>query len=150
MTETNRIMVSFGGNSISRIGHDSKGLSNVVVVMLSLVIVVIIVANVVLWSYQMNQFDFERMREDIKITEVARMNDSSSVRFTFKNDGSFTSHLVALWIDNSTLHQRYEMSVYVNSGDTVSYSRADVDLPEEPYTVKIITERGNTAIYSVS
>jgi hypothetical protein len=72
------------------------------------------------------------------------------VRFTFENSGSFTSHLVALWIDNSTLHQRYEISVYVNSGDTVTYSRADLELPEKPYTVKIITERGNTAIYSPS
>jgi hypothetical protein len=72
------------------------------------------------------------------------------VRFTFENSGSFTSHLVALWIDNSTLHQRYEMSVYVNSGDTVTYSRADVNLPEKPYTVKIVTERGNIAIYSSS
>lgn len=73
---------------------------------------------------------------------------ASFVSFTFKNDGSYTSHLVALWIDNSTLHQRYEMSVYVNSGDTISYSRADVNLPEKPYTVKIVTERGNTAVFS--
>ena len=69
------------------------------------------------------------------------------VRFTFENDGSFTSHLVALWIDNSTLHQRYEISVYINSGDTASYSRADVSLPEKPYTIKIITENGNAVIY---
>jgi hypothetical protein len=114
--------------------------------MLSLVIVVIIVVNVVLWSYQMNEFDLERMHEDVKITEVASVNGSSS--FTFKNYGSFTSHLVALWIDNSTLHQRYEVSIYINSGDTVSYSRADISLPEKPYTIKIITERGNVAIYS--
>ena len=300
------LIVSFGGNGISRIGHDSRGLSNVVVVMLSLIIVVTIVVNVVLWSYQMNQFDLERMHEDVKITDVADVNGSSSwfstqeeftvdagnkvsgtymdtqsidgsyesfsangtgaleidgtfpvdlstyplnriqtleiqmvysssgtgenwyleaynwassafsdvgfnstsgsvpttgwndyavnltdqwnsymssngtvwikvfdqgtdanqtaididfiavraaadmTSFTFENDGSFTSQLVALWIDNSTLHQRYEISIYINSGDTVSYSRADVILPEEPYTVKIITERGNIAIYSTS
>lgn len=304
-------MVSFGGNRIYRIVRNSKGLSNVVVVMLSLIIVVIIVTNVVLWSYQMNEFDLERMHEDIKIVEVARVNGSSSwfrtqneysidngtkisgtykdtqaidglyesfvessdaghahnrleidgtfpidvlayplnhvqtveimmrcrssdagekwylkaynwtssafsdvgfnstsgnlpttgwdnyavnltdqwnsyinsngtiyvkisdegpdgkqttidvdfvavreaievIGFTFENDGSFTSHLVALWIDNSTLHQRYEVSMYVNSGDTVSYSRADVNLPEKPYTVRIVTERGNIAIYSPS
>jgi hypothetical protein len=85
---------------------------------------------------------------DIDFMAVRVATDVTS--FTFKNDGSFTSHLVALWIDNSTLHQRHEISVYVNSGDTVSYSRADVDLPEKLYTVKIITERGNTAIYSPS
>jgi hypothetical protein len=299
------LSVSFGGNDISRIGRDSKGLSNVVVVMLSLVILVIIVVNVVLWNYQMNQFDQERLHEDVKIPQVASLNGSSPwfpaqsefifdagnrlsgsyvntqsidgsyesftetsvaraleiegtfpidvsayplshiqtveilvkyrssdasenwyleaynwtsstfsdlgfnstsgqlpttgwdnyavnltnqwnsyvnnngtvrvkifdkgadtnqttldvdfvaarvtanlVSFAFKNDGSYTAHLVALWIDNSTWHQRYEISVYVNSGDTVSYLRADVNLPQKPYTVKIITERGNIAVYS--
>jgi hypothetical protein len=299
------LSVSFGGNDISRIGRDSKGLSNVVVVMLSLVIVVIIVVNVVLWSYQMNQFDQERLHEDVKIVQVASLNGSSPwfpaqsefifdvdnrlsgtyvntqstdgsyesftetsvaraleiegtfpvdvsayplshiqtveilvkyrssdasenwyleaynwtsstfsdlgfnstsgelpttgwdnyavnltdqwnsyvnnngtvcvkifdkgadtnqttldvdfvaarvtanlVSFAFKNDGSYTAHLVALWIDNSTWHQRYEVSVYINSGDTVSYLRADVNLTQKPYTVKIITERGNIAVYS--
>ncbi len=73
---------------------------------------------------------------------------ANAVSFTFKNDGSYTSHLVALWIDNSTWHQRYEASVYINAGDTISYLRANVDLPEKPYTVKIITERGNTAVFS--
>jgi hypothetical protein len=86
----------------------------------------------------------------IDIDFVAVRVTTDVVRFTFENKGSYTSHLVALWIDNSTLHQRYETSVYVNSGDTVSYSRADVNLPEKPYTVKVITERGNTAIYSPS
>jgi hypothetical protein len=119
--------------------------------MLSLVILVIIVVNVVIWGYQMNQFDLERMREDVKITGVAYVNGSSSlVNFTFENEGSFTSHLVALWVDNSTAHQRYDVSIFVNAGDTVTYSSADVSLPEKPYTVKIVTERGNVAIYSPS
>jgi hypothetical protein len=39
--------------------------------MLSLVLIVVIVANVVLWSYQMNQLDWEKMREDISIVDVA-------------------------------------------------------------------------------
>jgi hypothetical protein len=90
--------------------------------------------------------DANQTTVDIDFIGVRVITDA--VRFTFENDGSFTSHLVALWIDNSTLHQRYEISVYVNAGDAVSYSRADVDLPEEPYTVKIITERGNAALYS--
>jgi hypothetical protein len=47
-----------------RINRDRRGISNVIVVMLSLVLIVVIVANVVLWSYQMNQLDWEKMRED--------------------------------------------------------------------------------------
>lgn len=50
-----------------RLKHDSRGISNVIVVMLSLVLIVVIAANVVLWSYQMNQFDWERTQEKIEI-----------------------------------------------------------------------------------
>ncbi|MDI6806102.1 MAG: hypothetical protein QMD20_05520, partial [Candidatus Bathyarchaeia archaeon] len=50
-----------------------RGVSNVIVVMLSLILIVLIVSNVVLWSYQMNQFDLERMQENIKIANVTRV-----------------------------------------------------------------------------
>ncbi|MGC9345385.1 MAG: hypothetical protein ACP5ER_01145, partial [Candidatus Bathyarchaeales archaeon] len=55
---------------IKRLKHDKYGVSNVIVVMLSLVLIVVIVANVVLWSYQMNQFDWERMQEKIEVVET--------------------------------------------------------------------------------
>jgi hypothetical protein len=71
-------------------------------------------------------------------------------RFTFKNEGALTSHLVSLWIINSTNHQRYDINVFVNSAETKTYLRSDISLPESPYTVKAVTERGNTAIYSES
>ncbi len=56
--------------TIGRLKSDRRGLSNVIVVMLSLILVVVIAANVVLWGFQMNQFDWERMQEKIEITEV--------------------------------------------------------------------------------
>lgn len=52
--------------------HDRRGVSNVLVVMLSLVLVTVIVANVVLWSYQMNQYDWERAQENLKLINVER------------------------------------------------------------------------------
>ena len=45
-------------------------MSNVIVAMLSLVLVVIVVGNVVLWSYQMNQVDWEKMRHSINIVNA--------------------------------------------------------------------------------
>ena len=72
----------------------------------------------------------------------------NGTRLTFTNSGSVTSHIVALWIINATQHQRYEASVYVNSGDNVSYLRLDVYLPEKPYLIKVVTERGNIAVFS--
>jgi Ni,Fe-hydrogenase I large subunit len=75
---------------------------------------------------------------------------ASGTRFTFKNEGALTSHLVSLWIINSTNHQRYDINVIVNSGETLNYTRADISLPSGQYTVKVVTERGNTAVYSGS
>jgi len=58
-----------------RINRDRRGISNVIVVMLSLVLIVVIVANVILWSYQMNQLDWEKMRENIAIVDVSRFRE---------------------------------------------------------------------------
>lgn len=70
--------------------------------------------------------------------------------FTFKNRGSSTSHLVSLWVNNLTHHRRYDINIFVNTGDTKSYIRSDISLPDEPYIVKVVTERGNIAIHSES
>ena len=67
--------------------------------------------------------------------------------FTFKNEGSLTSHLVSFWIINSTNHRRYDADIIINSADTFSYVRADVSLPSGQYTAKIVTERGNAEVY---
>lgn len=70
---------------IKRLKHDKHGVSNVIVVMLSLVLIVVIVANVVLWSYQMNQLDWERMQEKIEIVE-AKSGESFSSWFVAQTE----------------------------------------------------------------
>ncbi len=72
---------------------------------------------------------------------------ASGTRFTFRNEGAPTSHLVSLWIINSTNHQRYDTNIIVNSGETLNYTRADISLPSGQYTVKVVTKRGNIAVY---
>jgi hypothetical protein len=69
---------------------------------------------------------------------------------TFQNNGGLTVHLVSLWIINSTDHQHYDISLFVNSAETKNYLRDDITLPTGSYTVKVVTERGNTAVYSGS
>ena len=71
-------------------------------------------------------------------------------RFTFENDGSLTSHMVSLWVNNSTIHQRYDISVFINSGETLNCIRSDISLPSGGYTIKVVTKRGNTAVLSGS
>jgi len=60
-----------------RLKRDRRGVSNIIVVVLSLVIVVAIIANIVLWSYEMNQLDWEKMKEDTSITNAERATHSS-------------------------------------------------------------------------
>ena len=70
------------------------------------------------------------------------------VLVAFENPGSLTSHLVSLWVNNSTHHQRYSMDVFINSGDITSTLRNDISLPGEPFIIKVVTEKGNTAVFS--
>ena len=69
-------------------------------------------------------------------------------RWTFKNGGGLTVHLVSLWITNSTDHQRINIDIYINYAEAESYLRDDISLPTDRYTIKVVTERGNTAVYS--
>ncbi len=68
--------------------------------------------------------------------------------FTFSNEGSLTAHIVSLWIINSSHHTRYNIDFFVNSGESTTYARPDVCLPPEDFLVKIVTERGNTAVFA--
>jgi len=131
-----------------RLKRDRRGISNIIVIALSLVIILAIVSNIVLWNYEMNQLDWEKMKENVIITNVE--NVTSGSQFTFENNGGLTVHLVSLWIINSTDHQQYDISVFINSAETKNYLRDDISLPTGSYTVKVITERGNTAVYSGS
>ncbi len=60
-----------------RLKPNRRGLSHIIVVVLSLVVLVVIVSNVILWSYQMNQLDWEKMQENVVISDVVQINDSS-------------------------------------------------------------------------
>src|SRR4030066_2461216 len=61
---------------LRRFRRGKRGISTVIVVMLSLVLVVIIVGNVVLWGYQMNQLDMDRMQETLSLTNATRITRS--------------------------------------------------------------------------
>jgi hypothetical protein len=96
----------------------------------------------------MNQVDWEKMRESVIITSA--QNVTSGSQFTFENDGGLTVHLVSLWLINSTDHERYDINVFVNSAETKTYLREDITLPTGNFNLKVVSERGNTAVYSGS
>jgi hypothetical protein len=66
-----------------------------------------------------------------------------------KNSSPSTTHVVAIWIISQTNHKRYDISLFINSGEEVTYVLAGVELPEGRFTVKIVTERGNMAVFAV-
>ena len=89
----------------------------------------------------------DSVQTTINIDFLGLRTVASGSCFTFKNEGSLTAHLVALWIINSTVHQRYDLNLFVNSAETLQYICVDI-LPKGQYSVKVVTERGNIAVYS--
>jgi hypothetical protein len=71
-----------------------------------------------------------------------------ATRFTFQNGGALTSHLISLWVNNATNHQRYAINLLVTSGENTTYTRADITLPTKNFVVKVVTERGNIAVFA--
>jgi Na+-transporting NADH:ubiquinone oxidoreductase subunit NqrC len=127
--------------------REKRGISTVIVVMLSLVLIVLIVGNVVLWSYQMNQVDLERMQENLEIADVKKAVPTGT-SIDIKNTGPSSIHIVAVWISTSTTHQRYDADLFLNSGESVTYIRADIKFPKDAFVAKVITGRGNVAVFS--
>lgn len=70
----------------------------------------------------------------------------NGVRFSFENSSSLTTHVVSIWVINTTLHRRYDANFFLNSGAKGNYFRADISLPSGNFTLKATTERGNTAL----
>jgi hypothetical protein len=70
------------------------------------------------------------------------------VRLELRNMGSLTTHVVSLWVIDSTSHQRYDVNFFLNLGEEKTYVNMDVILPEGNFVVKVVTERGNTAVFA--
>jgi nitrogen fixation-related uncharacterized protein len=130
-----------------RFRKNKRGISTVIVVVLSLVILVVVVENVVLWGYNMNQYDWERMHENLSILNVTS-DPSGGSFFSFENNGPLTVQVVSIWVDNLTLHSHYDVDYFINSGMNASFFNAAVNLPEGQYLIKAVTSRGNISILS--
>jgi hypothetical protein len=90
--------------------------------------------------------DIPKTTVDIDFLAIRLLIDG--MEFTFKNKGSLTCHLLSLWTNNSTNHQRYDVDIFVNAGEKVAYVRSDISSSNGPYIIKIVTERGNIALHS--
>ena len=95
----------------------------------------------------MNQYDWEKAREKIAITNVKFLSPNS-VQLTFENQGPSTVHMISLWINNSTTHYHSDIDVYLDSGGTTIYMTAFGWRSQNTYTFNAVTERGNVATNS--
>ncbi len=69
-------------------------------------------------------------------------------KLSLRNDGSVTCHVVAIWILNATSHERYVADFFFNAGISTDYVRVDIALPEGNFMTKVVTERGNIAVFT--
>ena len=58
--------------------RDKRGISTVIVVMLSLALLVTVVGNMVLWSYQMNDLDMQRIQENVSLKNVTQSKSETN------------------------------------------------------------------------
>jgi hypothetical protein len=85
---------------------------------------------------------------DMEVDMINLRPPSGGPYFVLKNNGSITSHIVSLWIISSSSHTRYDVSVYLNSGEGIVFQRDDISIPSGPYTARIVTDRGNLVAFS--
>lgn len=131
---------------IRHLRSDKRGISTVIVVMLSLALLVTVVGNMVIWSYQMNELDMKRIQENITLKNATQTK--SGLTLEIKNNGPEGVQIIALWIIDSENHERHSVDLFVNSGETASFTLADIKLPDSYTLVRIVTEKGNTAVFS--
>jgi hypothetical protein len=79
-----------------------------------------------------------------------RTSKNNGTSLTFENGGSLTAHLVSIWVNTLTNHQRYEINTFIESGATTSYNYSSIILPDTSCKIKVSTERGNIAVFSGS
>lgn len=126
--------------------RDNRGISTVIVVMLSLALLVTVVGNMVLWSYQMNELDMQRIQENVSLKNVTQ--SKSETNFEIKNNSPTGVHIIAIWVQDASNHKRYTVNLFLNPGETITHTTKDITLPKSYILVKVVTERGNIAVFS--
>ncbi len=122
-----------------------------------------------LWNeYDVNVTDSWRsyLRSDgtvrVRFNDEATSNNETLVEIDFfgvstqvggfsvkvRNSCPLTVHIIAVWVENTTLHQRFDADSYVNSADEATLALVNGELPEGNLSFRIVTERGNEAVSS--
>ncbi len=143
-----------------------RGLSTLV----GTVFFVIALSSVVAYvSYSMNSIEnfaqsilvndaqtIDRLKEDIEITTVT-LTDTNKFNMTVFNKGPISTKLTRLWVtdqsSNPITHQKEDLNILINPGEQKQNIATNLSItanPTDSYTLKVVTERGNTASFVLS
>jgi len=99
--------------------------------------------------------NIDRLKEDIEITTVT-LTDTNKFDITVLNKGLVPTKLVRLWVtdqsSNPITHQKENLDVLINSGEQEQNIATNLGItanPTDSYIVKVVTERGNTASFTL-
>jgi len=126
-------------------------------------------ATIAFISYSMNSIEnfaqsiivndaqsIDRLKEDIEITTVT-LTDTNKFNMTIFNKGPIPTKLVRLWVtdqsSNPITHQKEDLNVLINPGEQKQNIATNLGItanPTDSYTLKAVTERGNTASFVLS
>jgi hypothetical protein len=137
---------------LKKIARSKRGIGTVVGAVIFIAIIMFLLINIVLWTTNsatsMRQLDTQGSNEKISFTDIAFTK--RGILLTLQNSGPMTSHLVTLWITNSspyyyglydkTTTPSFDVKLGPQSTNTSEFPVSWT--PGTTYKFKVITEDG--------
>jgi hypothetical protein len=121
---------------LTKLVHNSRGgVAVPIAVVMSMVIIFSLVTNIFVWEAALREEDIKRSQEKLEIQKIYM--SSNTTHLEIKNLGSVTTHIVALWLNDT----RYSKSLHLNVGDIKILNHTYIDR-ESTFDVTVVTERG--------
>ena len=99
-----------------RLRKDRRGVSNIIVVALSLVVMLAIVSDIVLWNYEMTQADWEKMKENVALINVKSANTPSWVTTQNEYAVNTGTKTTGTYLDTKNVDGSFERFVEADVG----------------------------------
>jgi len=141
-----------------------RGISTVVGAVF-MVLVILAGFNLIMWGVtyydnysavlsERSRVEWEKMNEGFGLVDLR--SDGGRFNITVVNTGSVTAHIVRLWVTNESStprwHRVYDIDYYIGPRETVTNIGQTLSLypvNTSSYTLKLVTERGNIAVFKV-
>lgn len=147
---------------MAKIGQQRRGLSTVVGAVF-MILVMVGAINVMLWTMQQQNrvtetiiektnSNLNRINEDINISEI-KITGSDKLNMTVTNAGGAAATLKTIYIVNETAKEqfRYDVDLAVDGRGSIYVDTLPLTVKDNTnYSIRLITESGNTATASIT